>query len=113
VTTADGCTVELASEGDAYVVSLVGALDHGTAPPVRASLLGAVHSDPAALVVDLAGLRFLDSSGIGLLVEIRRRALDRGVPMALRRPQRAVRVVLEMTGILPSVFAERETPTGA
>jgi anti-sigma B factor antagonist len=110
VTTADGCTVELAAEGQAYVVALVGALDHATAPPVRAALLGAVHTEPAALVVDLAGLRFLDSSGIGLLVEIRRHALDRGVPMALRRPQRPVRVVLEMTGILPSVFTEREAP---
>lgn len=107
----DGCAVGLSFEDDAYVVSLLGDLDHASAPPVRASLLGALHTDPRALVVDLAGVRFLDSSGLGMLVEIRRHAIDAGVPMALRRPQRAVRVVLEMTGALPTLFADAEAPT--
>lgn len=108
----EGCDVELTFEGDTYVVSLAGDLDHATGPIARASLLGAVHADPAALVIDLAGLRFLDSSGLGVLIEIRRHALDRGLPIALRRPQASVRVLLEMTGALPTLFGDA-TPVAA
>jgi len=100
------CSVGLAFEGASYVVSLAGDLDHAALPPVRASLLGAVHTDPGSLVVDLADLRFIDSSGLGLLVEIRRHALDRGVPVALRAPSPSVRALLEMTGALPGLFPE-------
>lgn len=109
--TVDGCTVGLSFEGDTYVVSLLGDLDSASAPEVRAALLGALHTDPGALLVDLAGLRFLDSTGLGMLIEIRRHAIDRDVPMGLRRPQRPVRVVLEMTGALPSLFADVEAST--
>jgi anti-anti-sigma factor len=108
-----GCGVALSLEQGAYVVSLVGDLDYDALPPCRASLLGALHAEPERLVVDLAGLRFLDSSGLGLLVEIRRHCLDRGVPMTLRRPQRAVRTVLEMTGALPNLFPETEAAAAA
>lgn len=107
---AGGCEVDLSAEGSTYVVSLAGDLDTATLPPCRASLLGALHTDPEALVIDLRDLRFMDSSGLGLLVEIRRQAIDRGVPLALRSPRRSVRALLEVTGALPNLFAEQEAP---
>lgn len=108
--TAGGCAVGLSAEGGTYVVSLAGDLDTDTLPSCRASLLGALHTDPNALVIDLRDLRFMDSSGLGLLVEIRRQALDRGVPLALRSPRQAVRTLLEVTGALPNLFAEQAVP---
>lgn len=108
---ASGCAVGLSSEGGTYVVALTGDLDSSGLAPCRASLLGALHTDPEALVIDLRGLRFLDSSGLGLLVEIRRHALDRGVPLALRSPQKSVRTLLELTGALPNLFTEQPAPT--
>lgn len=105
-----GCAVGLSAEGGTYVVSLAGDLDTATLPPCRASLLGALHTDPDALVIDLRDLRFMDSSGLGLLVEIRRQALDRGVPLALRSPRESVRALLEVTGALPNLFAEHDAP---
>lgn len=107
-----GCAVGLSAEGGTYVVSLAGDLDTATLPPCRASLLGALHTDPEALVIDLRDLRFMDSSGLGLLVEIRRQALDRGVPLALRGPRQSVRTLLEVTGALPNLFAEQAVPGG-
>lgn len=103
---AGGCGVGLSAEGSTYVVSLSGDLDTATLAPCRASLLGALHTGPDALVIDLRDLRFMDSSGLGMLVEIRRKAIDQGVPLALRDPRQAVRTLLEVTGALPNLFAE-------
>ena len=110
MTDAGECAVGLSAEGGTYVVSLAGDLDTASLPPCRASLLGALHTDPDALVIDLRDLRFMDSSGLGMLVEIRRQALDRGVPLALRSPRQSVRTLLEVTGALPNLFAEQAAP---
>lgn len=58
------------------------------------------------LVVDMAGVEFLDSLGLGLLVRLREMADDRGATLSLRRvPARAARII-ELTGLLDHLPAE-------
>jgi anti-anti-sigma factor len=55
-------------------------------------------------VVDLSAVEFVDASGIGVLIWAAHQAADRGGRLTLRRPSRAVRVVLdllELDGALP------------
>jgi len=55
----------------AVVVRLAGELDLYNAHAVREQLLAAADRGPERLVVDLSGLTFIDSTGLGVLIEAR------------------------------------------
>jgi anti-sigma B factor antagonist len=57
--------------GEAIVVHLGGELDLYNAPTVRSALLDACTQQPERLIVDLADVRFVDSTVLGVLVETR------------------------------------------
>jgi anti-sigma B factor antagonist/stage II sporulation protein AA (anti-sigma F factor antagonist) len=50
-------------------------------------------------MIDLGGVTFLDSSGLGALVEIRRQAVERGQTTTLRNPNPRVLRVLQIARI--------------
>ena len=62
-----------------------------------------------ALVLDLAGVTFLDSTGIGALLEIRTLALAEGRRTEVVAMSEAVERVLELAG-LTDLFAPEEDP---
>jgi anti-sigma B factor antagonist len=73
-------SVQVEWHGGRAVLSVAGELDLATAPDLRSEatvLLGA--PDCGGLDLDLAALTFLDSSGIGALLEIRAAAQSRSV----------------------------------
>ena len=89
---------------DAAVVSLSGDLDVATAPRLRDELLGLSNRGIRAVMVDLAQLEFIDSSGLGVLVSALRRFREHGGDLALQSPKPAALKIFEMTG-LTTVFA--------
>lgn len=58
------------------------------------------------LVVDIGAIDFVDSSGLGLLVELRQLADDRGAGFVLRSVPRRVSRLLQLTGLLDHLPAE-------
>ena len=62
------CTVQEHQSGDVAVVSVHGTLDVLTTPDLEAGISAAAQKKPAGLVVDLSGVDFLASSGMGALV---------------------------------------------
>jgi anti-sigma B factor antagonist len=50
---------------------------------------------PRAVVIDLAGVRFLSAAGVGVLVVAHRRCARRGVPFLVAAPNRCVLRTLE------------------
>ena len=61
--------LKLEREGDTLTAYLTGELDHHTAAPIRRQIDTAVLSCRCPrLVLDLAGVTFMDSSGIGLMM---------------------------------------------
>ena len=58
---------------DRTLVQLRGDLDAHTAPELRAQLLELLRAGDRQLVVDLDDVEFMDSSGLGVLVAVRRR----------------------------------------
>jgi anti-sigma B factor antagonist len=80
------------------VVSLTGELDLYNAEEVRSVLLDACAAEPRTLVVDLEGVRFIDSTALGVLIEARSRLADRGGfrPAA---PGLETRRALEVSGL--------------
>jgi anti-anti-sigma factor len=78
------------------VFSLSGELDVTTAQ----GLAGALTGPPGSLVVlELSGLTFMDSSGIGVIHAARRLTIKNGGNLVLTRPSPQVHRVLEITGL--------------
>jgi anti-sigma B factor antagonist len=73
-----------------------GELDIATAPVLRSVLMGV----PAPSTVDLAGMTFIDASGLRVLVAAAGRARRDGRELVLRDPSRGMMRVLEITGLL-------------
>ena len=77
------------SDGATTVLRLAGELDLASAEVLRErvrTLLG--HGSAIELLVlDLAGLEFLDVTGLGALLEARRKLAATGATLTLRRPR--------------------------
>jgi anti-anti-sigma factor len=72
------------TEGEAAVLSIVGELDAVSVPDLRPALEQLVAERLARIVVDLEQLRLIDSSGVGALVYLFRRAREQGGQVVVR-----------------------------
>lgn len=77
------------------VVTLRGELDLMDAAAVAAAL-GVVAAREPRIIVDLAGLEFMDASGVAALSRGRKHARNAGGDLLLAAPQRQVRRVLSI-----------------
>lgn len=91
-------------DGDVHTIRLLGELDLASAAEVEEELKALEATDAAAIVIDLADLTFIDSTGITLLVaaEVRSRA-DSNRLRVLRGPASVQRVfeICAVDGFLP------------
>jgi anti-anti-sigma factor len=84
-------------------VALRGEVDIQTVDQVRAVLAEALAAGPQEIVVDLTGLTFIDSTGLGALIFGFQRARDAGVRFRLAHASPAVRQILVLSGLLEVV----------
>jgi anti-anti-sigma factor len=92
------------------VVAVAGEVDMATASALHAALVDALTTYPSTVVdIDLSQCTFLDCSGIRVLVAARVTAQASGRQMWARYPQRLVRTVLELTGLLDVFTAPNDT----
>jgi len=96
------------------VVALRGELDLVDAADVAAALAAAVAREPR-IIVDLAGLEFIDCSGVAALARGRRHARQAGGDLLLAAPQQRVQRVLAITRLAGefSVHASVEEAAGS
>ncbi len=97
-------TIDVIDDGDAVVLVVAGELDPLSGPDLTQAIEAALTSPRTSVVLDLAGVGFIDSSGLRTLIEAHTRALDMGGDLSLRRPSQATRRLLDITD-LTSVFS--------
>jgi anti-sigma B factor antagonist len=105
--------VELSTESkDGWSrVSVAGDIDLATAATFAATGVGfAREHRPGTLYLDLSRVSFIDSTGIGALVEIKNAADGEGVRLVVADPSPRVVEVLELTG-MTDVFTVQVGPT--
>lgn len=82
------------------MVALDGELDLATVPSLRETGLAALDSpECTTLVLDLGGLTFLDSTGIGCWIELRNRAEDDGKVLELQSVPPAAKRTVTIAGL--------------
>lgn len=81
------------------VVTIHGELDVASAPTLRERLLGLVTEGCTHLVLDLEGLDFLDSTGLGSIISALKRARTNGGDLRLVCTQGRIRRLFEITAL--------------
>jgi anti-anti-sigma factor len=82
-------------------VAVVGEIDLATAGVLHDGLRSVLSAQlPHRVEIDLAGVSFMDCTGLTVLVATRDAALLTGCQLRITNPQRIVRRVLELTGLL-------------
>ncbi|WP_420116179.1 STAS domain-containing protein [Micromonospora sp.] len=92
-------TLSTRQEGAGTVVEVVGDLDMSTTPQLRERLREVIEGGTRVVVVDLTGVGFMDSSGLGALVVAYRELRERNGWLGLAGVRRPVRTVLSITGV--------------
>src|SRR5207248_10969042 len=92
--------LEVDQKAEWQVLTVRGEVDVTTTPRIRAQLITLLSEGKPHLIVDLEGVDFLDSSGLGALVAGLKLARSRsGELRIVCDRQRSVRKVLEVTGL--------------
>ena len=99
-------TVTFSAADDVLYAYLAGEIDHDAAQSLRMQLDDALVSrSPRTLIVDLGGVGFMDSSGIGLILGRQRCARVLGTTLRIQHAPEALRRVLQLANI-PCVGGE-------
>lgn len=90
-------TINTAVSGRTPVVAVRGEVDLRTSPRLRILLLEQALRVGGTLVIDLSGVSYMDSSGVGTMVYVKREVERAGRRLVLAGLQARVRGVLEIT----------------
>ncbi len=86
-------------DAGAPVVVVEGEVDVATAPSLRDELYRLIENGATWVVVDLSGMDFIDSTGLGVFVGALKRAREGGGGVELRGLKPSARKVFEITGL--------------
>lgn len=100
-------TVESRDEDGTTVLFLTGELSLAEAPTLERRLNEALSAARTTIVVDLAGVEFIDSTGLSVLVRAQQQATDRNIQLGVANATAQATRLLSLTGL-----AERLTLEG-
>ena len=103
---AEHVEVRVEARGEATVVRVVGVLDALALPEVSRELTDAQRGQ-VPVVVDLEGVTFMDSRGLGALLAANERSREGAPAVSIYRPSEAVVRLLDVSGVR-GVLAEVE-----
>jgi anti-anti-sigma factor len=93
-----GHGLEITRQGDVVIARLDGEIDLANTPTVSAAVLEAVPNDVVGLVIDLSGVRYIDSVAIRMLFNFVRSLHESRQGMAIAiPPDSPVRKLLKIT----------------
>ncbi|HTB70670.1 MAG TPA: STAS domain-containing protein [Solirubrobacteraceae bacterium] len=91
--------MESTNEGETGRLRLSGELDIATVPRVEAAVDAILADGASRLTLDLAGLRFIDSSGLRMCIVLDQRAAAEGWTLALTRPSTQALTAFRISGV--------------
>jgi len=89
--------VSVEQKGAVAVVKVSGIVDLGESPALREQMMSLVKEGVKGLVIDMSGVRYLDSSGMATLVDMLNRIEDRGGNMVVTGIPKDMREMFRIT----------------
>ena len=86
-------------ESGAAIISVSGEVDLYSSPDFRTALLKMTEQKGAQIIVDLADVPYMDSSGLATLVEGYQKTTGNGGSLAIVNLQKGVREVFELSNL--------------
>ena len=105
-------SVSRTKAGDIPIVAVSGEVDVYSAPSLKDNITELLQSGTSTLIVDLSGVAFLDSTGLGALVEARAATSEAGGSLPLVCSQERILKLFTITG-LDGVFTIYPTVSDA
>jgi anti-anti-sigma factor len=106
----DHVGVDVEPRGDGTLVIVTGVVDALALPQVSRELTDAQRGT-GPVYVDLQGVTFMDSRGLGALLAANERSREGAAPVRIYRPSEAVRRLLEVSGVGSVLPEADELPT--
>jgi anti-anti-sigma factor len=99
-----------ARRDDVLVLALKGRLDAASTPSVQTRLQERINQGERRFAVDAAGLTYISSSGLRLLLQVAKQLEERSGRIVLYALQEPVRRVLEVAGFMSlfSIYSSSE-----
>lgn len=91
--------IETYNKNNVQVVRLSGRFDAFEVPVLTVWLDKNVSAEAANVVLNLAGVEFIDSSGLAVLVKVLKRCREYGGNLAVCELQQAVTIIFELTNL--------------
>ena len=103
--------MESANDGSKGRLTLAGELDIATVPRVQQAVDAMLAEGVSHITIDLAGVGFVDSSGLRLFIVFDQRAAAEGWTLALTRPTPQALAVFRVSGVEDELpFVEDTSP---
>jgi anti-sigma B factor antagonist len=103
ILSSDSLQFSVSQESGYAVVSVAGEIDAGSERQFRDALTWVLVRGVVRIVVDLAGVEFMASAGIGVLMGVRRVLANEGGSLVLASPHGEVAQVLSMSGVSKAI----------
>lgn len=100
------------SEGDAYVVELAGEIDVYTSPKVKDAITELIDQGHYHLVINLEKVRYIDSTGLGVLIGGLKRVREHGGSVSLVCTNPQIKKIFDITGLV-KIFGIFDTEPNA
>jgi anti-anti-sigma factor len=104
-------TVDETTSDGQVVLTLTGELDPHTAATLQAVLDRTMADGTSSLVFDLTALKFIDSSGLRVLIDAHKTLIERGGELVVRNPTTTAQRLFEITKLDEHFRIEQSDPT--
>ncbi|MEA2405796.1 MAG: anti-sigma factor antagonist [Thermoleophilaceae bacterium] len=102
--------LESSERGDGVHIQLTGELDISSAGSVETRLLDIERSEPARVIIDLRGIRFIDSTGLSMIINADGRARKAGRRLTIVSGDGVPRRILRTVGLEDRLDVVAELP---
>jgi anti-anti-sigma factor len=95
----DDLTIRTTNDGSTATVTATGEIDLSTVDELRTAVTGAAGGGVDKLRLDLTDVEFIDSAGLGGLLELRSTLRSQNVTLEISAGDGPVRQAMEITGL--------------